>query len=166
MKRTVNAFALVLVILLMAAALFTFLAPHIGWSVDVVISGSMEPRLHAGGVLVTRPVETDLIRPGDIITFYAPESNKLTTHRVTEIDNSSPVRFYTKGDANEEADPIPVAAPDVVGKVCLDIPYIGYVTKFIKTPVGLIVSLCLPGLVIVITEVRNIRRAILEREII
>jgi len=166
MRRAAGVFGFTLVILLLAAAAFTFLAPYFSWRVDVVISGSMEPRLYTGAVVVTRPVATETILPGDIITFYAPVTRMLTTHRVVSMQTGSPPSFHTRGDANEEADLVTVAAPDVVGRVCFDVPYVGYVTRFIKTPLGLLISLCLPGIVIIITEMSNIRRALMDREIV
>jgi hypothetical protein len=54
----------------------------------------------------------------------------------------------------------------VVGRVCFDLPYVGYATRFVKSPPGLLISLCLPGLIIVITEIRSIRRFLLDREIV
>ncbi|GAI68238.1 unnamed protein product, partial [marine sediment metagenome] len=40
MKKAVGNFGLALIILLMTAAVLTFLAPHFGWRVDTVFSGS------------------------------------------------------------------------------------------------------------------------------
>jgi signal peptidase len=164
MRRFGNVLGWILVILLMSAVAFTFWGPRFGWEVDVVLSGSMEPQLHTGGLVVTRPAKPENIVPGDIITFYAPVTHKVTTHRVIEIENSPTLAFRTKGDANEEADPSPVPAGSVRGVVCFSIPGIGYFTRFVKTLPGLLLCLCLPGLVIIITEVRNIRRAAAGRD--
>jgi len=71
MKKVAKNLGITLIILLMAAAAFTFLAPRFGWSVDAVFSGSMEPELKVGSVVVTRPVAPEEIRAGDIITFYS-----------------------------------------------------------------------------------------------
>ncbi|MCJ7792207.1 MAG: signal peptidase I, partial [Dehalococcoidia bacterium] len=65
MKKVAENFGLAFIILLMTAAVLTFLAPHFGWRVDTVYSGSMEPELKVGGVVVTRPVEAEEIRIGD-----------------------------------------------------------------------------------------------------
>jgi signal peptidase I len=165
MRKAASVLGSIVVILLMAAAAFTFLGPHFGWEVDAVISGSMEPQLHTGALVVTRPVAPDTILPGDIITFFAPVTNRMTTHRVVAIENNPTLSFCTKGDANEEADPNPVATASVKGVVCFNIPYVGYLTKFLKTLPGLLICLCLPALVIIITEIRNIRRAVFDRYI-
>jgi signal peptidase I len=166
MKKVAGVFGYMVMVLLMVTAALTFLAPHFGWRVDVVLSGSMEPEIHAGGLVVTRPAAAETIVPGDIITFHAPVTRMLTTHRVVGVEPGPPPSFHTRGDANEEADIVTVAAPDVVGEVCFDIPYVGYITRFVKTPLGLIISLCLPGIVIIISEMRNIRRALADREIV
>lgn len=165
MKKAAENFGLAVVILLMAAAVLAFFAPRFGWSVDAVFSGSMEPELKVGGVVITRPVEAEDIRIGDTITFYSPLSEKLTTHRVIAIEAGSSSHFLTKGDANEDADPFVVAAQNVVGRVCFHIPYFGYVAQFVKTPLGLLVTIFLPGIVVIVMEARNIRRVLTQKAI-
>jgi signal peptidase len=164
MKKAAGFFGMAVIILLMAAAVFTFLAPRFGWRVDAVYSGSMEPQLKVGGVVVTRPVAAEDVKAGDTITFYSPLNEQLTSHRVTAIKDGSPLSFQTKGDANEDADPFIVPSGNVVGEVCFHIPYFGYATQFIKSPLGLLLTLCLPGLIIIILEMRNIWRALTEQE--
>jgi len=165
MKKAAENFGFAVIILLMMAAVLTFLAPHFGWSVDAVFSGSMEPELKVGGVVITRPAEAEDIKVGDTITFYSPLSEKLTSHRVIAAEDGSSFHFRTKGDANEDADPFIVPAENVVGKVYFHIPYLGYVTQFVKTPLGLLLTLCLPGLIIIVMEMRNIWRVFTEEEI-
>jgi len=166
MKKAAENFGFAVIILLMAAAVLTFLAPYFGWRVDTVLSGSMEPGLKVGGVVITRPVEVEDIKVEDIITFYSPLSEKLTSHRVIAVEDSSSFHFRTKGDANEDDDPfILLHAQNVVGKVCFHLPYLGYATQFVKTPLGLLLTLCIPGLVIIAMEIRNIWRVLTEQKI-
>lgn len=163
MKKAAENFGLAFIILLMMAAVLTFLAPHFGWRVDAVFSGSMEPELKVGGVVVNHSVPVEEIKVGDVITFYSPLNGKLTSHRVIAVENS-PLYFQTKGDANEDADPFILPAQNVVGKVCFHLPYLGYVTQFVKTPLGFVLTLCLPGLIIIAMEMRNIWRVLTEKE--
>ena len=156
MKKAAESFGFAVIILLMTAAVLTFLAPRFGWRVDAVFSGSMEPQLKVGGVVVTHPVAAEDITVGDTITFYSPLGEKLTSHRVIAVEDGSSFHFQTKGDANEDADPFILPAENVVGKVCFHIPYFGYATQFVKTPLGFLLTLCLPGLIIVVMELRNI----------
>jgi len=165
MKKAAEYFGFAVIILFMTAAVLTFLAPRFGWSVDTVFSGSMEPHLKVGGVVITRPIEAEDIKVGDTITFYSPVSEKLTSHRVVAVEDGSPLQFRTKGDANEDADPFIMPAQSVLGKVWLHFPYFGYVTQFVKTPLGFLLTLCLPGLIIIGMETRNIWRVLTERDI-
>jgi signal peptidase len=165
MKKAAENFGFVVIILLMTAAALTFLAPRFGWSVDAVFSGSMEPELKVGAVVITRPVDAEEIKAGDIITFYSPLSDQLTSHRVIAAEGGSSFHFQTKGDANEDTDPFILPAENVVGKVCFHIPYFGYLAQFVKTPLGFLLTLCLPGLIIVVIELRNIWRVLTGGEV-
>lgn len=165
MKKAAENFGFVVIILLITAAALTFLAPRFGWSVDAVFSGSMEPELKVGAVVITRPVEPEEIKVGDILTFYSPLSEQLTSHRVIAVEQGSSLCFSTKGDANEDADPFTLPPENVVGKVCFHIPYLGYVAQFVKTPLGFLLTLCLPGLIIIVMELRNIWRVLTKEDI-
>jgi signal peptidase len=168
MKKLAKYSGLAVVILIMMAATLTLLAPRLGWRVDrvdVVFSSSMEPALRVGGLVVTRPADAENIGVGDIITFYHPLSGELTSHRVIGVEEGSSLHFRTKGDANEDADSFVVPAQNVVGKVWFHIPYFGYVTEFLKTPLGFMMAQCIPGLIIIAMEVRNIWRVLGEEEV-
>ncbi len=159
MKKVVKYIGLTVLVLLMIAAVLTYLAPHFGWRVDALCSGSMAPQLKAGSLVITRSVEPESIVVGDIITFLPTTSGEnLVTHRVIGIENNSPLRFTTKGDANNGSDSFVVSARNLLGKVCLHIPYLGHVTEFLKTPWGFVVALVIPSLAIVAIYVGAIWR--------
>jgi signal peptidase I len=164
MKKISGYFGFAVVVLFMALAIITFIAPHFGWRVDAVLSGSMEPELKVGSVVITRPVDIGSVNAGNIITFRSPLNGKLTTHRVISVTSSPSVILRTKGDANEDADPFIVGSQNVVGRVCFNIAYMGYVSQFLKSRLGLLLFLYLPGLIIVLMEVRNIWRVLTEEE--
>lgn len=108
-----------------------------GHDLYVVTSGSMEPVLHVGSVVVDSPVNTADIKPGDIITFHLNGSSELVTHRVTKwIGEPAQRVFHTKGDANSSADPGEVPAAAIVGRADYSLPRMGYVLNFVKTPLG------------------------------
>ena len=164
-KRVTSGLLILVILVLLGIMIGTRLSYG---TLAVVLSASMEPALPQGALAVTVKVDADKIKVGDIIAFRSEENPDITTsHRVVEIlTDDGELLFRTKGDANEEADAISVAASNVVGKVCFDIPCVGYVTWFVKSPPGLLISLCLPGLIIIITEVRNIRRVLTNREMV
>ena len=164
MRKLVECFGFAVVILLMTAAMLTFLAPRFGWRVDALFSGSMEPQLKVGSLVITRPAQPEHIIVGDTITFCSPASEKLTSHRVIAVENGASFYFRTKGDASEDADPFIVPPENMVGKVYFHIPYFGYVTQSVKTTLGFMLTLYLPGLIIIIIEIRNIWRVLAEEE--
>jgi len=161
MKKAAGNLGTALVILLMVAAVLIYFAPHLGWRVDAVISGSMGPDLKVGSVVVICPVEPEAIAMGDIIAFHPMGVDEtLISHRVIGIEEGSPLYFRTKGDANEDTDPSVVPAQNVVGKICFHIPFFGYIVQFLKSPTGFALALVIPGVIIIAMYVRSIRRAL------
>jgi signal peptidase I len=165
MKKVAEYFGFSIVILFMIAAVLTFLAPRFGWRMDAVMSGSMEPQLKVGSLVTTRPVEFKDIKIGDTITFYCPLDKEMISHRVTAVESGTLSYFRTKGDANDDPDPFIVPVQNVVGRVCFHILYLGYATQFIKTPLGMLLTLCIPGLILIAMEIRNIRQVLHDRQV-
>jgi signal peptidase I len=142
---------IVLVVLLMSMVVLALLAPHYGWRADVVLSGSMEPALPVGSVEVTKPVNPEDIKVGDIITFRSPTNGKLMSHRVAAVQQDESYQFRTKGDSNEGVDPYLIPAENVVGRVCLEVPHLGRVVEYLKSPMGFILlGLC--GMALIVAE--------------
>lgn len=124
----------------------------------VVMSGSMQPSISPGDVVVVTAVPPSAVRVGDVITFR--DGGDLTTHQVVAIDEADGARrFTTKGTANENADPGAVPGSALVGRVGLVIPYAGYVVLFAKTKVGGLVLLGVPGVLLVVSELYSLVRA-------
>ncbi len=100
---------------------------------SLVASGSMSPVMEAGDVVIIAKVSADVIKEGDIIQFRKEE--KITVmHRVIEIqDTEGAILFITKGDANDEPDKDPVIPANVVGKLVLTIPKIGWASIMVKS---------------------------------
>jgi signal peptidase len=153
-KKAVEYTGLTLAIILVIIAALVYLAPHLGWYVDAVVSGSMEPALKIGSMVVTQPVAPEDIEEGDIITFRPTTSATDTvTHRVIKIRQQSPLLFSTKGDANPVHDPFLITGRDIIGKVRLHLPYAGYVTEFLKTIPGFVISIIIPGCIVIIVYI-------------
>ena len=123
----------------------------------VVLSGSMEPALYTGSLAFVRQIEPADVAGGDIITFSSPnDPDRLTTHRVVGINEDNGLSFITRGDANEVNDPNPVAEEQLVGRVSGSIPYLGYVFGFAQTREGLFLLIFVPGLLILLFELRKL----------
>lgn len=159
MRKAAEYLGYTLMALLMVAAVLTYLAPHFGWRVNAVLSGSMEPSLQVGSLVVSRPVAPETVLIGDVITFRLDQADViLVTHRVNDIGHSSPLYFETRGDANTSPDPFTVPARNLVGKIILHIPYAGYATEFLKTPFGFVLGLLVPALIVIVMYLRNVWR--------
>jgi len=126
------------------------------FSIKIVKSGSMEPAIKTGGVVVIKPTETYQV--GDIITFGKDTKTQIpTTHRIIEIENES---FLTKGDANDSPDPLPIQKSDIKGRVIFSAPYVGFVLDFAKKPLGFALIVGIPAMLVIIDEIGKIWREI------
>ena len=156
MRRITRYAGTTLLVLVMFLAAFTLFAPRLGWRIDTVMSGSMSPTVKSGAILITQPVDPTNIKVGDIITYGSPLNGKLVTHRVIEIRHSSPLVFQTKGDSNKDPDPYTVPPENVLGKVCFNAPLLGYIARFLQEPMVLLLAVSIPGIIIIVMEIRNI----------
>lgn len=123
-----------------------------GYSLFRVVTGSMEPTLPVGTLLLTEQTDMQDIQVDDIICFRAQESaifGKMMTHRVVGIHTGADgaLLFETKGDANLAQDGYLVTKTNFVGKV---IWYTGAgnmlssVFSFFTNKVGFLACILLP----------------------
>lgn len=137
------------------AGLLLLILPRIGISVDIVLSGSMEPAIRTGGLVFT---DTRQKTPeiGDIITYRIKDSR--VTHRVIRKEEG---HLITKGDANDEEDLVSVSAGQVIGTVIFTIPFLGYAAAFVrrKTVFAILILMIVQELLFMIQNERTERRA-------
>lgn len=107
-----------------------------GYQTYNVISGSMEPSIPVGSLIIVGSVDPESIEAGDVITFYS--NGTLVSHRVVEND-SFEGKYVTKGDANQENDVARVSYYDLIGKVKIHIPLLGIIGEYVSTPSGKLV---------------------------
>jgi len=149
----------IIFILILCSALLSFILPFFGWRIEIVLSGSMEPAIPMGSIVVSRPVAPETIREGDIIMYSSIGGKSLTTHRVDKVETEHGIQFITKGDANNGADPNPVIPGQLAGLIVFHIPYLGYLIQFVKTPLGFAIALLIPAAVLIASEVYNLWKA-------
>jgi signal peptidase I len=159
---------LLLIVIAGTSAIAAFDVPG-GIKMYTVLSGSMEPSIKTGSVVVTRPELS--YREGDVITFMSsgnPNPKNSVTHRISAVAQEEGREvFVTKGDANNTPDGGFVTSSQVLGKVNISIPYLGYAVNFAQTQMGLIFLIIIPATLIVYSELLNIKneakRLIVER---
>ena len=118
--RTAVLASLVIAVLL---NLCFFIRPELfGWSRAVILSGSMEPSMSIG----------------DIVVF---DSGGLSvTHRILEKAQEG---FVTKGDANNVPDKELLSENHIIGRVAVVIPMVGKAVLFLKNPAGMMLIMML-----------------------
>ncbi|WP_423920016.1 signal peptidase I [Frigoribacterium sp. 2-23] len=96
----------------------------IGWTPTTVMTGSMEPRIHPGDVVVAKTISAADLRVGQVLLFDDPDqAGHLRFHRLAAI--SADGTLTTRGDANAQNDSTPVAESAVHGVGYLRVPYVG-----------------------------------------
>lgn len=124
----------------------------------VVLSGSMEPELSPGDVVVVRSVPPERIQEGDAITFRDEEGDRIT-HRVVEKRTTEDgVVYRTKGDANDYPDPELVSHSQVLGSVWFHVPAVGRFFYFVQRPLVQGLLIVVPGGLLLANGLRSIYR--------
>ncbi|MBD3406947.1 MAG: signal peptidase I [Candidatus Lokiarchaeota archaeon] len=102
----------------------------------VVTSGSMEPTLYRGDLLVIQAHAQDDIQVGDIIVFVADwyDASPIV-HRIIEIQEQpdGTKHFYTKGDNNSNQDPNFRTIDEIMGVVIHTAPGVGNISLWMRS---------------------------------
>lgn len=97
----------------------------LGYQLFEIQSGSMEPTLSVGSIIVTKkPNNPTELQVGDVVTFESL-SGSLVTHRILEVlkEADGSVAYRTKGDNPKNSPDQDLLTPDrVVGEMLLKIP--------------------------------------------
>lgn len=146
------ALVVILAVLLVGVRLF-------GLQVFTVLSGSMEPTYHTGALIYVKEVDYKEIEPGQVITFMLDE-NTIATHRVVEVvpdnEDSTVLRYKTKGDANDAEDGSLVHYKNVLGSPVFTIPYLGYLANFIQHPPGMYIAISVGAILLILVFLPDI----------
>jgi len=161
--RRVN--TLLLVLTLVLALSLVIGAYFLDWQLNPVLSNGMSPTLKIGDVVVVESVQPEAIKVGDVMVYYSPLDGQRTAHRVIEIRETKEETFFrTKGDSNEERDPYLVPVENITGRAKFHIPLLGYMAYFVKTPLGFVLLLGLPGLITTTVETSRLFHILIPQE--
>ena len=127
----------------------------LGWQVQVIESGSMAPAYPKGGLAVVEPVDPADVRAGMTLVFQDPaEPGRLVAHRaVHRLPGEVPV-WQTQGDANATADPFPVPAHAIRGRIRWVVPGLGGVAAALRGSFSPVLLVGVPLALLAVTEVR------------
>lgn len=111
-------------VMLVTLVLIAFAPRLFGFQGSTIMSGSMEPLVSVGSVVLISPIDTDELRPGQVISFVNPADPDVRLfHRIVQINDDG--TFTTKGDANDAPDSTPVPPENVIGVGRILVPWIG-----------------------------------------
>ena len=152
-----------------------------GCSVFHVVSGSMEPEIAQGALIISQKTEIEDIEVGDIISFRSLESSmsgSIVTHRVTAIhQKDGDPCFITRGDANNSVDAFYVTRDNFVGRIIYYTPDGNFMTSlygFLTDKNGFFIVVIVPVILLTVyilqdnmrriqKEIQNIKKEV-ERE--
>lgn len=139
---------LVVVVVLLAAIL---VGPRLlGLGIYTVLSGSMEPEYPTGSLIYIKPVDPMSLETGDVITFRM-NGGTVATHRIIEtIEEETERSFRTKGDANDAADNSLVKPGNILGRVLLCIPGMGFLAAYIQSTSGRYAAIAIGALILLL----------------
>lgn len=150
----INFCAIVLIVASLFVLLTVVMTPSgqvpqvMGFSILQVLTGSMEPAIPEGSMLLIQETDPKSLQPGDFISFFSPDPSldgALNTHRIQQVGaEGDTLEFITKGDANFLEDQQPVAAEQVVGKVIFISPTLGKFVRLISNPLVFVLAVLLP----------------------
>ena len=97
----------------------------------IVGSGSMQPSLNVGDMVIITKASINDVAEGDIIAYVSEQG--IVVHRVYKIvKHENKYLVITKGDANNEPDSTPVDERLIIGKVVATIPKVGLLQLYMR----------------------------------
>ena len=99
-----------------------------------VVSGSMEPTIETGSVVIDEVISPLDARPGDVVTFQDPLRPRQLTHRLQKMRVEGDTAYMTTlGDANDVPEKWTVKTDGEIGRVVASLPKLGYARAAIGT---------------------------------
>ena len=92
------------------------------WSSTLVTSGSMEPLVAPGDVVMVRPVTPEELTPNTVVLFERGEGERVLHRIVEQLPDGT---FRTQGDANDVPDSEFLHVEQIRGAAVLAVPWIG-----------------------------------------
>ncbi len=189
-KKLISGGVTVLLVLAVCLCLFAFIqtvnngyVSLFGYSLFKVTTGSMEPAIAVGDLILTKNEPIEQVALGDIVSFFSKEAylaGRVVTHRVvaTETGATGGVALTTRGDANSAADIHRVEKDNYIGRVV----WISGEGNALRTAVGFLSSgmgffscIAMPafliaalifkrGMTVILTDIKRLKEGMNDKE--
>ena len=170
MKKTIN---IIIYILLVPMLVYNFslivqavLKPNetpafLGYKMYVIVSGSMQPELDIGDIVIVKIANPEDLKKDDIISFRKGQS--VITHRIAEVvKTDEKLEFVTRGDNNNTNDKDTVLSKEIEGIVINKIQNIGRIVLVLRDKTLIIIIVLIYYIFIMydqsVQKRKNIRR--------
>lgn len=132
-----------------------------GYKPFIVLSGSMEPSIMTGDMVLVKITDAENLQKGDVIAFKS--GTAVVTHRIIDVKTENgEVRYVTQGDANDSPDQTTVKPSDVEGIYRTRIAGAGNIAMFMQTTTGMILFVVCPLVLFILWDI--IRRKLQDRK--
>lgn len=133
------------------------IASIFGYKAFVISSGSMEPTLNIGDIVIIKETKQEQISKGNIITFRKDGYN--ITHRINDIIEKDGEKYYqTKGDKNTTTDADLVKYEEIEGVYVFKIDKIGSIITYAQNTTTIIIIVCVIYLIYRISAEKDDRK--------
>ncbi len=132
-----------------------------GYATYTIVSGSMEPKLEIGDVILVKKVNSlDDLKVGDIITYHGRQGDlagKTVTHQILRIEGD---KIVTRGIAKwvTSEDPA-ITFNDVIGKYARKSGFLTVIYALFLNKYGFLFIIIIPLLILLVVQIVNFRRA-------
>jgi signal peptidase I len=125
-------------------------APRVlGFTSLTVLSGSMEPAIETGDIVVGQPIRAERAEVGDVVSFREPGTQRLVTHRVRSIRIAGgSAHLTTKGDANNAPERWTISRRGKVSRALYRLPKLGYARSLLEGPLGRFGLIVIPAILL------------------
>jgi len=145
-KRRLRLLVTVVGLSMVFPPLFSHFCPHTAF---VIASDSMMPTLKPGDILITRPVDGEILN-GTIVVFESPLGG-FEAHRIVgRVATERGVYYMTRGDANKQEDSFLIPEGNVLGASYLVVPDVG-MYFLVPREIALVATLGLIGTYVFLT---------------
>lgn len=164
LKKIFNIFVWIVVAFTVVVMIFTIVSVNtfnrndrdvFGYKAYIVRSDSMSATdFQAGDLVLVKEVDPTTLQEGDIISFLSqnPENfGQTVTHKIknlVKMENGER-GFITYGTTTGVEDTSMVTFPYIQGKYQFALPKVGYFFDFLKSPVGYVLFILLPCLLLI-----------------
>ncbi len=164
LSYSINVIFVIIIISLVYQKINDETANVFGYSLFVVQTGSMEPVINVGDVIVCKTVDPKDVKNGDIITYQGLEgtfAGKIITHVVVEDPYyEDGLWYYQTSGIYEDAtnDPL-IDETQLIGIYCFEVIPLTIISNALSTRLGIMTLITIPFCVVIIAQIIKVAKS-------